>query len=220
MSILWLLPLAGYFLGATPFGLLIVKIRSGRDVRGMGSGNIGAANVARSAGAAAGALTLALDAGKGALAVWLAMRLTAAQAAGPVAAPPDSAVSGITWAVATGFAAILGHLFPVWLRFHGGKGVATGAGVFAMICWPATAGALLVWAATVAVWRYVSLGSMLAAAALPPLTYFLYAPPHAPPLSVSLGVTLAAILIIVQHRGNIARLIRGEEPRFTLRGKM
>jgi acyl phosphate:glycerol-3-phosphate acyltransferase len=196
--------LLAYLVGSLPFGFLLVKMREGRDIRTTGSGNIGAANVARSVGLGAGALTFALDAAKGYLAVWVAARFTDER---------------ITWMVLAGLAAILGHLYPVWLRFRGGRGVATGVGVFLPICWPAVLAALSVWILVLAFWRYVSLASIAAAASLPLLTYLLYAPGHAPPRSVSVSTTFATVMIILRHRPNIERLIRGTEPRFTL-GRM
>ncbi len=195
-------PLVAYLLGSIPFGYLIVKRREGRDIRAVGSGNIGAANVTRQAGLAAGLTTLLLDAAKGYAAVWLAARFTGENAA---------------WMIAAALAAIAGHLLPVWLGFHGGRGVATAVGVFLPICALAVTAALLIWFVVVLLWRYVSLGSIAAAAALPLLTYLLYAPGHAPPLVVSLGTSLAAVMIILKHRPNIARLIAGTESRVTLR---
>jgi glycerol-3-phosphate acyltransferase PlsY len=177
---------------------LIVKLSEGRDIRASGSGNIGAANVTRTAGKGAGVLTLLLDAAKGYVAVWLASLLT----------------GDVAWMVAAGLAAIAGHFYPVWLRFKGGKGVATGVGVFLPICWQAVAAALVVWLLTVAVSRYVSLASMLATGSLPILTYFLYAPGYAPPLAVTGGATLAAVAIILKHHENIRRLAAGQEPKF------
>ncbi len=198
----WWIALVAYLLGSIPFGYLIVKKREGRDIRSVGSGNVGAANVARQAGLGAGALTLLLDAAKGYLSVWLAARFTG---------------ENVAWMMVAALAAILGHLFPVWLNFRGGRGVATGVGVFLPICALAVAAALAVWVLVVLFWRYVSLGSIAAAASLPLLMYPLYAPRHAPPMIVSLGTTLAAVLIIWKHRPNIARLIAGTEPRFTFR---
>ncbi len=198
----WWIALVAYLLGSIPFGYLIVKKREGRDIRSVGSGNVGAANVARQAGLGAGALTLLLDAAKGYLSVWLAARFTG---------------ENVAWMMVAALAAILGHLFPVWLNFRGGRGVATGVGVFLPICALAVAAALAVWVLVVLFWRYVSLGSIAAAASLPLLMYLLYAPRHAPPMIVSLGTTLAAVLIIWKHRPNIARLIAGTEPRFTFR---
>ena len=198
----WWIPFPAYLLGSIPFGFLIVKLREGRDIRTAGSGNIGAANVSRVVGLGAGVMTLLLDAAKGYLAVWIAERFSG---------------ENVTWMIAAALAAIVGHLFPVWLGFRGGRGVATGVGVFLLICWPAVLAALVVWAVVVLFWRYVSLGSIAAAAALPLLTYLLYAPRHAPPLTVSMGTLLAAAMIIVKHRPNIARLMAGTETRLTFR---
>jgi glycerol-3-phosphate acyltransferase PlsY len=118
-----------------------------------------------------------------------------------------------------GLAAILGHIFPIWLKFSGGKGVATALGVFLAICWPAVAAAVAIFVIVVIFWRYVSLGSISAAAALPLLVYVLYAPGHAPPVALSTGTLLAAILILMKHRWNIERLMIGTEPRFEVRRK-
>ncbi len=197
-----LLLVAGYLLGSIPCGYLIVKHSEGRDIRASGSGNIGAANVTRTAGKGAGALTLALDAAKGSTAVWLADWVTSGQ---------------IGWVIGVGLAAIAGHCFPVWLKFKGGKGVATGVGVFLPICWQAVAVAFAVWVLTVALFRYVSLASMLGTASLPILTHFLYAPGYAPPLAVTGGTTLAAVAIILKHRENIRRLAAGTEPKFKIK---
>ena len=197
----WWLPLAAYVLGSIPFGYLAVRLAGGGDIRQRGSGNIGATNVTRVAGVVPGVVTLLLDAGKGYLAVWLAGRVTS---------------GNIRWMIAAALAALLGHSFPVWLRFRGGRGVATGVGVFLPICWQAVVVAVAVWIAVLAFWRYVSLASVIAAASLPPLVYLLYAPGHAPPVAVSAGTSASMVLIIVRHRGNIMRLLSGTEPRFTL----
>lgn len=189
-----------YLLGSIPFGYVIVKLREGRDIRRAGSGNIGAANVTRTVGLAGGLLTLALDAAKGSLAVAISIRL---------------AHGNIRWVMAAGLLAIAGHLFPVWLGFRGGRGVATAAGVFLLLSWKAVLAAAVVWLVAVLWWRYVSLGSVLAAAALPLLVYVLYAPGHRPPLAVSLGTTLASLLVIVRHRVNLERLLTGTEPRIS-----
>jgi acyl phosphate:glycerol-3-phosphate acyltransferase len=141
-----------------------------------------------------------LDAAKGALSVWLAARLS-----------NESAL----WMVVAGLAALIGHCFPVWLGFRGGKGVATAAGMFLVLCPPALLGAVLLFIAVVLFWRYVSLGSIAAAAAMPLLIYFLWAPGHAPPLIVTFGAFAAAILIVYKHDANIQRLVEGREPRFS-----
>ena len=194
----WALVGFAYLLGSVPFGLLVVKATGGGDIRSTGSGNIGAANVARKAGALAGVLTLLLDAGKGYLAVWLASRETG---------------GNTRWMIAAAAAAVVGHVFPVWLRFKGGKGVATGLGVMLPICWQAVAAAAVVWLIVVAFWRYSSLGSISAAAAMPVLVYLFYERGHAPPTYLSLGTILIAALIISKHRQNIGRLVAGTEPR-------
>ena len=198
----WLLALTGYLLGSIPFGWLLVRLTGGGNIRAMGSGNIGATNVARTAGWTAGLATLALDTAKGFAAVWLASRF---------------GEGNIRLMIYAGVAAILGHLFPVWLAFSGGKGVATSAGVFLGICWPAALAAFIVFLIVVLFWRYVSLASISAAAALPLLVYLLYAPGHAPPAVVSAGTLLAAVLVIVKHHSNIQRLMTGTEPPFDMR---
>jgi glycerol-3-phosphate acyltransferase PlsY len=200
---LWLL-LAAYFLGSIPFGLLLAKLFGGSDVRKAGSGNIGAANVARVAGPLAGIVTLVLDTAKGAAAVLLAARFTHESAA---------------WMMLAALAALVGHCFSVWLKFKGGKGVATALGVFLALCPPAALAALFLFIIVVTIWRYVSLGSITAAAAMPLLMYFLWAPHHAPPLIVSFGSLAATLLVVYQHRANIQRLARGEEPRFSVSKK-
>jgi glycerol-3-phosphate acyltransferase PlsY len=202
MPVLWLLVGAGYVLGSIPFGYLLVRVQSGGDIRFMGSGNIGATNVARTSGWAVGVATLILDTAKGYFAVWLIGHYS------------GESIRFMTYA---GLAAILGHIFPIWLKFSGGKGVATALGVFLKICWPAVAVAVIVFALVLIFWRYVSLASVSAAAALPLLVYILYAPGHAPPAVLSTGTLLAAFMVIVKHRWNIERLMIGTEPRFEFR---
>ena len=197
-----LLILVAYLLGSIPFGLLFARLFGGGDVRQSGSGNIGAANVTRVAGPLPGILTLVFDAGKGALAVWLAMHFTASSA---------------TAMMLGGLAALLGHCFPLWLRFKGGKGVATGLGVFAVLCPLAALAAALFFVLVFLFWRFVSLASISAAAALPLLVYVLWAPHHAPPLVVSFGTLFASALIIYKHDANLQRLVEGTEPRFVPR---
>lgn len=199
---LWWLAPAAYLLGSIPFGFLIVKLVGGGDIRFRGSGNIGATNVAREAGALPGVATLLLDGAKGYFAVWLAGRVTNGNP---------------RWMILAAVLTIVGHTFPVWLRFQGGRGVATGAGVFLPICWQAVLGALIVWLVVLAFWRYVSLASISAAASLPLLVYLLYAPGHAPPESISAGASFAMLLIIARHRSNIIRLLRGTEPQFSFK---
>lgn len=201
----WLLLLAGaYLIGSVPFGLILGKLFGAGDVRKVGSGNIGATNVARTAGNFAGALTLLLDAAKGALPVWAASRITEGSA---------------TWMMLAGLAAFAGHCFPLWLKFKGGKGVATAAGIFLMLSPIAFLGSLLLFALVAAFWRYVSLASISAAAAMPLLIYFFWAPRHAPPLVITFGTLILAIVIAFKHDANIQRLVEGTEPRFSFRKK-
>lgn len=201
---LWWLPLAAYLLGSIPFGYLIVKLAGGGDIRFRGSGNIGATNVAREAGTLPGLATLILDGAKGYFSVWFAARVTHGNP---------------RWMILAAVLTIVGHTFPVWLGFQGGRGVATGAGAFLPICWQAVVGALIVWLLVLVFWHYVSLASISASASLPLLVYELYAPGHAPPYAVSAGASFAMFLIIVRHRANIIRLLRGTEPPFTFRRK-
>jgi acyl phosphate:glycerol-3-phosphate acyltransferase len=196
--------IVAYLLGSIPFGLLIVKAQGGPDIRAIGSGNIGAANVTRHAGKFAGILTLLLDAGKGYAAVWFAAHFTG---------------GNIRWMMVAAVCAVVGHVFPIWLGFEGGKGVATGLGVFLPICWQAVAAGVVLWLAVVIFWRYSSLGSISAAVALPLFVYLLYAPGHAPPEFVTLGTVAISLLVLVKHRPNIVRLIAGEEPRLNFGGK-
>ncbi|MBI2956868.1 MAG: glycerol-3-phosphate 1-O-acyltransferase PlsY [Acidobacteria bacterium] len=188
---------AAYLLGAIPFGYLLAKHVKGLDVRSLGSGSIGATNVTRALGPGWGLATLALDSGKGYLAVGLAAWL----------------IDPAAWMAAAGVAAVVGHSYPVFLRFRGGKSVATAGGVFAYFTPLALLAALGVWALVVGLWRYISLGSVLAAAAYPLFAYALYQTGG----EVNLAAVVCACLIILRHRSNLQRLIQGTEPRLELR---
>jgi acyl phosphate:glycerol-3-phosphate acyltransferase len=179
-----------YLLGSIPFSYLVAR-RKGIDVRTVGSGNVGATNVMRSAGRAAGLTAFALDFLKGSLATWLALRM-----AGPTAAAAAAVI------------AVIGHMYPVWLSFKGGKGVATGAGAFLPIL-PLAAGTGLVTFALVA-WltRYASVGSIAGTTALPVVAFLT----HAPPASIT-AAAVAAALIIWKHRENVRRIAAGTERR-------
>jgi acyl phosphate:glycerol-3-phosphate acyltransferase len=199
-----LILIAAYLLGSIPFGYLIVRAKEGADVRESGSGGTGATNVSRRAGKLAGVLTLLLDAAKGALAVWMARWLVT----------PDL---GVNWPVAAAaIIAVFGHCFPVWLGFRGGKGVATGVGVFLSLSPLALALAALVFLLVFATTRYVSLGSITAAAAFPLCVWLLSIYAHSsenfrPVITAALA---SAALIIFMHRANIGRLLRGTESKF------
>jgi acyl phosphate:glycerol-3-phosphate acyltransferase len=194
------IPVGAYLLGSIPFGVLFTRLFGGGDVRKSGSGNIGATNVARVAGPIPAVLTLIFDFAKGAAPVWLAGRFSEESA---------------TWMVSAALAAILGHCFPIWLNFHGGKGVATAAGVFCVLSPAALLGSVILFLIVLFFWRYVSLASISAAAAMPLLIYLLWAPGHAPPLSVTFGALAAAAIIIFKHDANIQRLVQGKEPKLS-----
>jgi glycerol-3-phosphate acyltransferase PlsY len=185
-----------YLLGSIPFGYLLVRVFRKQDIRAQGSGNIGATNVARSGAKGLGLATLLLDIGKGLAGVMLARSV----------APGQYDV-----AVAAGVAAVVGHVFPLWLGFKGGKGVATALGVFLALTWPAGLSTLLVFAAVFAMTRYVSLSSIVAAAAFP--LFGLYFVAARTPVVV-FGFLFIPLLVIVKHHGNIGRLMKGTESRF------
>jgi len=184
---------AAYLLGSVPFSFLVARWFGVKDVRQVGSGNVGATNVMRSAGKGAGLLALALDAGKGALVAWLA----------GLVEPETSIIPALAAA-----AAVLGHMYPVWLGFRGGKGVATGAGAFAPLAPLATAGSVVVFVVTAALTRYVSLGSLAGATALAALAFALGSPP-----AVAWAAAFVAALVTWKHRDNLRRLARGTESR-------
>jgi glycerol-3-phosphate acyltransferase PlsY len=185
------LVMAAYLLGSISFAVLVVRAKTGRDIRSEGSGNAGATNVLRSYGKKLALLVAFADVAKGAAAVFL-MRL--------VTADPR-------WAAAAGFAAILGHVFPVFYGFRGGKGVATAVGAFLALSPLPLLVCLAVFLAIVAATRYVSLGSVVALALLPPVAGLFF---HAPRAVVT-AAGLTAILILVKHLPNLKRLARGEE---------
>lgn len=193
----WLLIIAiAYLLGSIPFGYLLVRVFRKQDIRAFGSGNIGATNVARSGAKGLGIATLVLDLGKAFAAVALAKYLFPGQ---------------YDLAVAAAIAAVIGHCFPVWLGFHGGKGVASALGVFLALTWPSALCVVVLFAVVVFFTRYVSLASVLAAAAMP-LFAFYFVPLRTP--MIILGFTLIPLLVIAKHHANIRRLIAGTESRF------
>ena len=195
---------AAYLLGSIPFGYLIVRMRAGADVRETGSGGTGATNVSRRAGKLAGVLTLMLDAAKGAAAVVLASWLLTSD-------------SSLNWFVAgAAVAAILGHCFPIWLGFRGGKGVATGVGIFLVLAPLAVGCAAILFLITVWSTRYVSLGSICATASIPVFVELenAFVRPVAG-IQYVISVAIAGgLLIIFMHRANIVRLFRGTESKF------
>jgi len=196
--------LISYLLGSIPFGYLLVKLFRGGDIRLTGSGNIGATNVARSGAKGLAIATLILDALKGMLAVLIALNFARPQ----VYADSINGIPTLLFSVAA-LTAILGHMFPVWLKFKGGKGVATALGAFAVLFPKAILVSLVIFIIAVALSRYVSLGSILGAIAFPIASYFLYTADW-PSL---LPVCAASLLIVMKHRQNISRLLAGNENR-------
>jgi glycerol-3-phosphate acyltransferase PlsY len=194
---------AAYLLGSIPVGFLLVLVFRRQDIRTVGSGNIGATNVLRSGGKGLGAATFALDVIKGAAAVLLGAMV--ASTVLPLVAPRDVEALAALFAV-------LGHMFPVWLRFRGGKGVATGFGVFLVAAPLAALSATALFAIVLAITRYVSLASILGAASFPIFAWFMV---HGQRPAFFVAVQFAvALLIIVKHNPNIRRLLAGNEHRF------
>lgn len=195
---------AAYLLGSIPFGYVIVRAKEGADVRASGSGGTGATNVTRRAGKAAGVVTLLLDALKGIVAVVLSRWLLT----------DDFGINW--WVAAAAVMAVLGHVFPVWLGFRGGKGVATGLGVFLILSPLAVAFAGLIFLLVVAATRYVSLGSITAAATLPVFVWLqsVVMKPAVSAVPLLASAILGALLIIFMHRANIGRLMNGTESKF------
>ncbi|MCG8598406.1 MAG: glycerol-3-phosphate 1-O-acyltransferase PlsY [Kiloniellales bacterium] len=182
--------IGGYLLGALPFGLLLTRIAGLGDIRAIGSGNIGATNVLRTGRKGLAAVTLLLDGGKGATAVLVAGIWG-----------PDMAIMG-------GYGAILGHLFPLWLKFRGGKGVATTLGVLLAIAWPVGVACCLTWLLVAATFRYSSLAALIALAAGPAFAWFLLGD-----LQTVQMAAIVAALVWSRHLGNLRRLLKGEEPK-------
>ena len=210
-----LLIVIAYLLGSVPFGYLIVRAGKGADVRAAGSGGTGATNVARQAGKAFGVLTLLLDAAKGAAAIvigrWILGLAFFAQEG-----TKDSSLQTGWWIAAAAVAVIVGHCFPVWLGFRGGKGVATGLGVFLMLAPFAVGLAGMVFIVIVLLTRYVSLGSIVAATTIPVFVWLqtavIWPVSHpAPLMTAAIG---GAMLIVFAHRANVQRLIQGTESKF------
>jgi len=196
--------LVAYLLGSIPFGYVLVRLFRKEDIRSKGSGNIGATNVVRSGAKGLGALTFLLDALKGYVAVLVGAWLLHVSALPPVTVQNAMAVAALF--------AIAGHIFPVWLSFKGGKGVATALGVFVALAWRPSLASLGVFVVVFALSRYVSLASILGAAAFPVFAFVL---PHRPYAAFLIAVILIVpLIVIVKHHQNIYRLLHGTEYRF------
>ncbi len=182
---------AAYVLGSLPTAYLLVRLRTGDDIRGMGSGNVGGTNAARTAGWRVGILVTLVDIAKGVVAVWMMQRFN-----------PEGG-----WIAAALLAAVIGHCYPVWLGFSGGKGVATGFGVFLVIAPLSAVAALGVWVVVLLVWRRVALASMLASACFPIILKLI----DAPDLLTLGAVAGVSVIIILRHSSNIRKMLSGEE---------
>jgi acyl phosphate:glycerol-3-phosphate acyltransferase len=207
MIVYLIVAVVAYLLGSIPFGYILVKAFRGEDIRLSGSGNIGATNVARSGAKGLGATTLLLDAAKGMLAVGSAWYL--ARSSVNSCGATGVCIPVLRLMSMAALFAVLGHVFPVWLKFKGGKGVATALGVFALLFPQAVLIALAVFIVALALSRYVSLGSILAAVAFPIAAYF-FCRPEWPSLLLTAAVSL---LVILKHHQNIRRLLAGNENR-------
>jgi glycerol-3-phosphate acyltransferase PlsY len=192
--------LLSYLLGSIPFGYILVRLFLKQDIRATGSGNIGATNVARSGAKMLAATTLLLDIAKGTAAVWITQKLIS----------PDSTGDVLALAAFAGLFVVLGHCFTMWLRFRGGKGVATALGVFLILTPKGAAVALAVFLVVVFITRYISLGSIVAAISLPIATYF----SHGMSLRALGFLSAICLVVIVKHHQNIGRLIAGTESKF------
>lgn len=198
LGTLGLVAVGGYLLGSIPFGVILTRAAGAGDVRNIGSGNIGATNVLRTGRKDLALATLLLDAGKGAAALLIARYLFNSEAAGAIA----------------GGAAFLGHLFPVWLGFKGGKGVATFFGLILAACWPLGLMAAATWLLTALLFRISSLGALVASAATPFYALLPLAALGLPaPAPIFVLSVFTAVLIYIRHHENIARLLKGQEPR-------
>ena len=185
-----------YLIGSIPFALICARRWGASDLRLIGSGNLGATNVMRASGVTAGVVVAALDMAKGAASVWIAEYLGSGPALPAVA----------------GLAAIVGHVYPIWLRFRGGKGVATACGVFSVLTPLALPPALAIFAVAVWLTKYISLGSVLASVALPPLAYALGSS-----VPAVVAACAASMIILFRHRSNVGRLRTGTERRLGAR---
>lgn len=196
MNVYLITAAVSYLLGTIPFGYILVRVFRGEDVRSRGSGNIGATNVARMS-RVLGLVTLVLDAGKGAAAVVVARALSGGNH------------QQLTMTIAA-FCAVVGHLFPIWLKFHGGKGVATSLGSFALIAPKSILCMVGLFLLVVAATRYVSIGSVAGAAAFPMLAWVIHE--YVEPVQLIL-IALSSLLIVWKHRQNIGRIVAGTEPK-------
>ena len=190
----------GYLIGSIPFGLILTRMAGYGDIRKIGSGNIGATNVLRTGNKTLALLTVLCDASKAGVAAILAQAILS-----------NSATSATTVALIAGASGVIGHNFPIWLKFKGGKGVASTFGFILATCWPIALIALLIWLVMAFTFKYSSLSALTAAILVPVVSYFL-----APTLEYTWFYTAIALLVVVRHHANISRLLKGEESKIKL----
>ena len=201
--------LGGYLLGSIPFGLVLAKLAGYGDIRKSGSGNIGATNVLRVTGSKSLALmTILLDAFKAAIAAYVALKAVPNELCFVFGWPATTALLG---ALIAGSCGVAGHMFPVWLKFKGGKGVSSAFGFLLVTYWPIALVALLVWVLMAVIFRYSSLSALTAAVVIPFVSFFTL------PQVYTLSYTVVVVLVIFKHRGNIVRLLKGEESKISFK---
>ena len=191
--------LLGYIIGSIPFGLILTRMAGYGDIRKIGSGNIGATNVLRTGNKTLALITVLCDAFKAGIGAFIASKIFAGD-------------SSVTASLIAGSFGVLGHNFPVWLKFKGGKGVASTFGFILMTCWPVALIALAIWLVMAFTFKYSSLSALTASALVPLVSYFL-----APSLEYTYFYTAIVVLVIVRHHANIKRLIKGEESKIKLK---
>lgn len=211
MTMLYLCAISGYLAGSIPFGLVLCYLAGYGDIRKIGSGNIGATNVLRTGNKWLALLTILLDAFKAGLAAFAAAKLLPSE---PIVHLLNMEIPfNIMGSLIAGTCGILGHNFPVWLKFKGGKGVASSFGFILMTCWPVALAGLLVWLIMAFTFRYSSLSALTACVAVPVVAFFTCLPIY------SVFYTGIALLVIIRHHANIKRLIKGEESKITFKKK-
>ena len=202
--------IGGYFLGSVPFGLVLTRMAGLGDIRKIGSGNIGATNVLRTGRKDLALLTVLLDAFKAGIAAYIAYKLVSPQ---PIVFFGWYTQTNVIAELIAGTCGVLGHNFPVWLKFKGGKGVSSAFGFFLFTCWPVALLALATWLIMAFTFKYSSLSAITAAVLVPVYAFFLTSPVYA------IFYTAIALLVLYRHKGNIARLIKGEESKINLKKK-
>lgn len=202
--------IGGYLLGSIPFGLILSRLAGYGDIRKIGSGNIGATNVLRTGNKTLALLTVLLDASKAAVAVYIAAKIVPSF---EVYIYGYASSSNLIAGQLAGLSAIIGHMFPVWLKFKGGKGVASAFGLLLATYWPLALAVLGVWLLMAFVFRYSSLAALTAAASVPVFAFFMTSPVD------TFFYTMIALLVILKHHANISRLLKGQESKISFKKK-